>query len=293
MKSLRRCAPLLAFCLTSTFVAAATLAEPDYGIEGVTTAGEKVVPLHFNGDLRFLPKAAPASAPRQRVYRPLLTIPQQKPTSSIPTKPDLRPTIAPSAPMPAPSQNFAGIGFNDVCSGGQCGSGWPPDTNGDVGPNHYIQAVNQAFGIYSKSGVKLAAFTDNQLWSAAGASPCNGNSQGDPIVIYDALADRWILTQFACLAHVPMHCGVEDQRPRCGWLVFLSAADGSRHVRKTAGGRAQRLREIWHLERLPLHGGERVHVPVRELCRHALRVVQSRRHVRRPAADVVARIQQQ
>jgi filamentous hemagglutinin family protein len=197
MKSLRRCAPLLAFCLTSTFVAAATLAAPDYGIEGVTMDGEKVAPLHFNGDLRFLPKAAPANDARQRVYRPLLTIPPQKPTGSIPTKPDLRPMIAPSAPMPAPSQNFAGISFNDVCSGGQCGSGWPPDTNGDVGPNHYIQAVNQAFGIYSKSGVKLAAFTDNQLWSAAGASPSNGNSQGDPIVIYDALADRWILTQFA------------------------------------------------------------------------------------------------
>ncbi|TMH66522.1 MAG: hypothetical protein E6H48_11055 [Betaproteobacteria bacterium] len=99
--------------------------------------------------------------------------------------------------MPSATQNFAGLSFTDSCVGGTCGAGWPPDPNGDVGPNHYIQAVNDAYAIYNKTGTLLAAFTEDQLWSGIGTSPCNGNSQGDPIVIYDELADRWILTHFA------------------------------------------------------------------------------------------------
>jgi Domain of unknown function DUF11/Fibronectin type III domain len=110
----------------------------------------------------------------------------------------LEPAIAgPLAPIPSPTQNFAGLSHDDLCGGVGCGGGWPPDPNGDVGPNHYIQAVNTAYAIYSKAGSLLASFTEDQLWSGIGTSPCNGNSQGDPIALYDALADRWILTHFA------------------------------------------------------------------------------------------------
>jgi hypothetical protein len=104
---------------------------------------------------------------------------------------------APLQPMPGPVQNFAGLSFSDACTGGSCGAGWPPDPNGDVGPNHYILAVNDAIAIYSKTGTRLAAFTENSLWSGSGNTPCNGNSSGDPVVLYDWLADRWILTWFA------------------------------------------------------------------------------------------------
>ena len=72
--------------------------------------------------------------------------------------------------MPAPLQNFAGMNFADTCTGGQCGAGWPPDTNGDVGPNHYIQAVNDAYAIYNKTGTLLASFTENALWSGVGTT---------------------------------------------------------------------------------------------------------------------------
>ena len=51
--------------------------------------------------------------------------------------------------------------------------------------------------IYNKTGTLLASFTEDQLWSGAGTTPCNGNSQGDPIVVYDWLADRFVLTWFA------------------------------------------------------------------------------------------------
>jgi hypothetical protein len=99
--------------------------------------------------------------------------------------------------MPSPLASFDGLAFADQCGGVNCGDGWPPDTNGAVGLNHYIQAVNSSYGIYSKTGTLLASFTENQFWSGTGSNPCNGNSQGDPVVLYDQLADRWILTHFA------------------------------------------------------------------------------------------------
>jgi hypothetical protein len=99
--------------------------------------------------------------------------------------------------MPNPLLNVAGISRSDSCSGVHCGNGAPPDPNGDVGASNYIQAVNSSFAIYSKTGALQAAFTENALWSTAGASPCNGSSAGDPIVLYDTLADRWILANMA------------------------------------------------------------------------------------------------
>ncbi|HET9189132.1 MAG TPA: hypothetical protein VFN69_00995 [Rudaea sp.] len=106
--------------------------------------------------------------------------------------------------MPAPSANFAGLGFDENVTDGTpggttAGAGWPPDTNGDVGETVYIQAVNDAFAIYNKStGARLAAFTEDWLWSGATTgTPCDNNNQGDPVVLYDAVAHRWILTNFA------------------------------------------------------------------------------------------------
>jgi len=126
--------------------------------------------------------------------------PSQTKFDSAPQAPPLATQAigGPLAAMPAPIHNFAGLSFNSACTGGQCGAGWPPDPNGDVGPNHYVGAVNDAIAIYDKSGVLLASFTEDQLWSGAG-SPCDGNSQGDPIVLYDWLADRFVLSWFAFL----------------------------------------------------------------------------------------------
>ncbi len=72
----------------------------------------------------------------------------------------------------------------------------PPDTNGDVGPNHYVQWVNLSLAVYDKSGqLKLGPIPGNFLWSGFGA-PCQTSNHGDPIVLYDSLADRWFASQF-------------------------------------------------------------------------------------------------
>jgi len=81
---------------------------------------------------------------------------------------------------------------------------YPPDTVGDVGPNHYIQAVNSQFAIFDKNGNTLAGpFFLNRPWVEAAnrgeinpSDPCVTNNDGDPNVIYDHLADRWLLSQF-------------------------------------------------------------------------------------------------
>ena len=73
----------------------------------------------------------------------------------------------------------------------------PPDTNGDVGPNHYVQAVNVTMAIFDKEGNTLVApFATNELWEGFGGK-CETNNDGDPIILYDSMADRWLISQFA------------------------------------------------------------------------------------------------
>src|SRR4051794_13028475 len=94
--------------------------------------------------------------------------------------------------MPAPSLSFDGIPFPSV--GCSCA---PPDTNGEVGPTQYVQIVNEGFQVYSKSGASLygpAGITT--LWSGFGGV-CQNSGDGDPVVLYDQLAGRWVITQFA------------------------------------------------------------------------------------------------
>jgi len=96
---------------------------------------------------------------------------------------------------PAPSLSFDGISSNEVAAA----FGFrvvPPDTNGDVGLNHYIQSVNALTRIFDKNGNAVTPpFKLSSLFAALG-TPCSMRDDGDPVVLYDALADRWFLSQF-------------------------------------------------------------------------------------------------
>lgn len=79
------------------------------------------------------------------------------------------------------------------------GSTLPPDPNGDVGPNHFVEATNAGGGtrvrVWLKStGAQVADFVLASTLS--GPSPCN-SGLGDPIVMYDAIAERWVITEFS------------------------------------------------------------------------------------------------
>jgi hypothetical protein len=104
-----------------------------------------------------------------------------------------------SAPLAATvGAGFAGIGVNSNTKANPCNCA-PPDTNGAAGATQYVQIVNTAFGVYSKTGVLATGFPKaiNTLWSSLGNVPCANNDDGDPIVQYDQAAGRWIITQFS------------------------------------------------------------------------------------------------
>jgi hypothetical protein len=72
----------------------------------------------------------------------------------------------------------------------------PPDPNGEVGPNNYVEMINLVFGVYNKAGTLLLGPVDTgTLWSGFSIPDCTDPS-GDPVVLYDQFSDRWILTQF-------------------------------------------------------------------------------------------------
>ena len=75
-------------------------------------------------------------------------------------------------------------------------TGAPPDTTLAVGPNHVIGWVNSMYAVMTKTGTVLAVVNGNTLFTGVGGV-CETTNRGDPILQYDRLADRWILSQFA------------------------------------------------------------------------------------------------
>ena len=74
---------------------------------------------------------------------------------------------------------------------------YPPDTQGDVGLSHYVQVVNSNWAVYSKTGTLLQGPDPlSNIWTGIPA-PWNGTNSGDPVVLYDQQAQRWIISQFA------------------------------------------------------------------------------------------------
>jgi hypothetical protein len=93
-----------------------------------------------------------------------------------------------AAAMPTPSLSFEG----NTNRGGFT----PPDTNGDVGPNHYVQTVNVDLAVWSKAGTLLyGPVPVNTLWYGFGGT-CEFTNDGDPNTVYDPIADRWVISQF-------------------------------------------------------------------------------------------------
>ncbi len=91
--------------------------------------------------------------------------------------------------MPTFGQNFEGVGnIQGVL---------PPDTQGDVGKNDYVQMVNLSFAIWSKQGnLRYGPVPNTTLWQGFGG-PCETFNGGDPVTMYDESADRWFMSQLA------------------------------------------------------------------------------------------------
>lgn len=115
---------------------------------------------------------------------------------SIPSMKDADPAIQSSLginAMPSPILNFDGIPFPGV----NCNCA-PPDPNGEVGATQYVQMVNEGIQVFNKTtgSSVLGPIGISTLWSGFGGL-CETSGLGDPIVLYDQLANRWIISQFA------------------------------------------------------------------------------------------------
>ena len=107
----------------------------------------------------------------------------------------MRSAAAPAASIAGPLANFEGLSNQDNFNIFGCRVN-PPDPMGDVGPNHYVELINLAFAVYDKQGnLLMGPLAIGDIWSGFTVEDCTDPS-GDPVVLYDQLVDRWILSQF-------------------------------------------------------------------------------------------------
>jgi hypothetical protein len=234
-----------------------------------------VKPTVFHGDARRLPLVKPKlKKVKPEPKEPGAELPQTAPADAA-----LQP-FAPAAPAPTPANSFPGLDFANW------GDGWPPDTNGDVGPNHYIQTVNTSIGIWDKAtGIRVAAFTFDTFFSqAATGTPCDNSNQGDPVVLYDALSDRWIISDFAWSNYTSgamYQCMAVSQTSdpvAGGWYFYAwqTASGGkipdypklgvwpdgiymSANVFNTTGSQAFQNAQVWAFNRAEMESGVTAH----------------------------------
>src|SRR5436190_8200402 len=101
----------------------------------------------------------------------------------------------PTPSIPAPLLTFEGLSNQDNFNifGFRVN---PPDPNGEVGPNNYVEMINLVFAVYDKAGNLLVGPMDTgSLWTGFAIPDCTDPS-GDPVVLYDQTTDHWILSQF-------------------------------------------------------------------------------------------------
>jgi hypothetical protein len=126
--------------------------------------------------------------------------------------------FVPTLTIPSPTVNFEGLSNQDNFNvfGFRVN---PPDPDGDVGPNHYVEMINLVFGIYDKQGnLLLGPVGIGALWADFAVPDCTDPS-GDPIVLYDQFVDRWLLTQFTT-------SGLEDPtRPFWNCVAISTTGD--------------------------------------------------------------------
>ena len=122
-------------------------------------------------------------------------------------------TMAPNA-MPAPILNFTGIPFPGVAC--NCA---PPDTDGEVGATQYVQLVNRGMQVFNKvtGASQLGPVDIASVWAGFGGL-CQTTGRGDPVVLYDQMAQRWLISQFA---------GAPNPTHECVAVSTTSDATGS------------------------------------------------------------------
>ena len=130
---------------------------------------------------------------------------------------DLGRLATPSIPSPI-------LSFDGIPVGGA--GPWPPDTSGAAGLTQYVQTVNNGYEVFDKAtGTSvLGPLVIQSLWSGF-SGPCQGGHSDVPnwpVVLYDRLADRWVITRIVSDGANPDSTNVE-----CVAVSTTSDATGS------------------------------------------------------------------
>jgi uncharacterized repeat protein (TIGR01451 family) len=148
-------------------------------LSDIQPAPERLVPSETEGieiPNPVLPKAIPSQTQETGEEQYMLEMPMSPAT------------------MPTPVLNFDGVA--------NLFGGWPPDTQGDIGPDHYVQWINLHFAIWridktlNTATLVYGPVPGNTLFQGFGGA-CENTNNGDPITLYDPLAQRWFMSQFA------------------------------------------------------------------------------------------------
>jgi len=131
---------------------------------------------------------------RARESSPVRAIPHMRQQSAV-QQPDPVVQNAIGGPnIPTPLVSFEGMGSGLA---GFTVQSAPPDTDGDIGPNHYVQIVNSSTTIFNRAGARvLGPVTTNTFFANFGGA-CQNTNDGDGVVRYDRYADRWVIAQFS------------------------------------------------------------------------------------------------
>jgi hypothetical protein len=160
------------------------------------SAGRAIVVPSYHNDvsrpLRDMPDVpAQRQAEHEAAENPFIPVPHKDAADPLVGQGAWLKRLAPN--IPSPILNFEGTPFPGVnCS---CA---PPDTNGEVGATQYVQMVNEGYQVFNKAtGASiLGPKSIVSLWSGFGGV-CQTAGDGDPVVLYDQIANRWIISQFA------------------------------------------------------------------------------------------------
>ena len=145
------------------------------------------------GKLRNMPPIDPETVVKHYYLEP---IPPKPPTQSGGPAGPIQTEAGPRTSAPTPS----GVSFDGVGMGlaGYSPSSNPPDVNGRVGATQYVQWNNTSFAVFNKTtgALEYGPAAGNTLFQALGGV-CASHNDGDPVVSYDILAGRWVISQFA------------------------------------------------------------------------------------------------
>jgi hypothetical protein len=144
--------------------------------------------------LRNMPVVPPPTFDNFNLHltKPVPAFPNGGPDGALQTTPGI---------SSATISNLSGFDGPGVSTGLSI-AGEPPDTNASVGNTQIVVWVNTSFAVYDKA-THAKVFPSsgfaagNTIWSGFSSGRCNTDNSGDPIVLYDKQAQRWIFTQFA------------------------------------------------------------------------------------------------